>query len=498
MDKNTPEIKKSTFSPWLKTVALIVVAVFLPEQVSWAFGYDPTVLWNPQQYLGAGQEGYVSNFVAENVKHSLEYLANKPLQQVKIAENLVVETEPAKNAPKQIKIDSKTDKATAEKLAREASKKASLVISSRQVKQVYDWLRRPETQVSNYCGVYALNNFLKYNQKETVMDQLTLQVIMVDLLSGNLKEFKGQLRTSMSAIQKVAGAYGFQTTALKINANDLTNDALNDITPFIAHLNGEHFILVTKITPDRVYFLEKDKEDYLTSEDIPAKLSGNILVQSELLPLDKVASSPVSDDQLRQIFGGDSDTLKFRMDYYRKNGVAINSPGYLAPQRNLNRVTLGIPNLYSKLVDGRDLNNYGAAQLQGWNRVTAAGPELINVALLGLTVASFIPTAGQGSEVTASMLVMNMAKSAAFMAATSLAIENTKSYLQYGRLLSPQEDLMVGIEGAEMGALYFGAFQGAGKLSKFVRQSATAAAVGETLSNLGREGSRFYGITSRV
>src|SRR3989338_11066159 len=36
---------KSRFHPWLRAVALVVVLVFVPEQASWAFNYNPLVLW---------------------------------------------------------------------------------------------------------------------------------------------------------------------------------------------------------------------------------------------------------------------------------------------------------------------------------------------------------------------------------------------------------------------------------------------------------------------
>ena len=35
----------SHFKNWIKAVALVVLLVFVPDQVSWAFGYNPAVLY---------------------------------------------------------------------------------------------------------------------------------------------------------------------------------------------------------------------------------------------------------------------------------------------------------------------------------------------------------------------------------------------------------------------------------------------------------------------
>jgi len=90
MDEELKEQPKSKFPTWMRGVALLVVAVFLPEQAAWAMSYDPSVLWAPKYYLGTGQAGYMANFVAENVRRSLNSLEDKPLGQIQISQNLVV------------------------------------------------------------------------------------------------------------------------------------------------------------------------------------------------------------------------------------------------------------------------------------------------------------------------------------------------------------------------------------------------------------------------
>ena len=90
------QAQRPRFPKWIRAVALLLVVVFVPEQAAWAMGYDPSVIWAPKYYLGTGQAGYMANFVAENVRRSLNHLAYRPLQSVEIAPNLVIDTKPIK------------------------------------------------------------------------------------------------------------------------------------------------------------------------------------------------------------------------------------------------------------------------------------------------------------------------------------------------------------------------------------------------------------------
>src|SRR3569623_679258 len=44
----------SNFKQWIKTVAIIVLMVFIPDQVSWAFGYNSTVIYKNMAAARAG------------------------------------------------------------------------------------------------------------------------------------------------------------------------------------------------------------------------------------------------------------------------------------------------------------------------------------------------------------------------------------------------------------------------------------------------------------
>ena len=44
-EEETPPPFRSRFKSWIRTVALVVVLIFVPEQICWAFNYNPLVLW---------------------------------------------------------------------------------------------------------------------------------------------------------------------------------------------------------------------------------------------------------------------------------------------------------------------------------------------------------------------------------------------------------------------------------------------------------------------
>ncbi|MFH1397423.1 MAG: hypothetical protein ABIH27_02595, partial [Candidatus Omnitrophota bacterium] len=85
---------KSRFKSWIRTVAFIVVAIFLPEQVAWAIEYNPAALWshlNPLSALSSQSSAFstpnpevFNKAVAQSVHRFLKPLINKPIAQVQI------------------------------------------------------------------------------------------------------------------------------------------------------------------------------------------------------------------------------------------------------------------------------------------------------------------------------------------------------------------------------------------------------------------------------
>ncbi|MFH0827154.1 MAG: hypothetical protein V1923_04650, partial [Candidatus Omnitrophota bacterium] len=91
--REQPELK-SRFRPWIRTVAFIVIAVFLPEQVAQAIEYDGRVLWNrPAVYTPAYLKDIQNVDIPLAVKKILLDISGKPVNAIKISPALTVELE---------------------------------------------------------------------------------------------------------------------------------------------------------------------------------------------------------------------------------------------------------------------------------------------------------------------------------------------------------------------------------------------------------------------
>ena len=272
MDEKPKQQSKFGFKTWIRAVALLVVAVFLPGQAAWAMGYDPSVLWAPRYYLGTGQAGYVAKFVAENVRRLINHIANKPLGQVQIAQNLVVDV---RTGTQQAAYFSRAD-----------------------IKKIYDWLRDPATQIDNYCGVYALHSLFKQHNIEISLEELALRLVLVDLLTGNIKELKGKLKTSLYALNEVANSLGLKTSPVKITNYQLP---ITNYYSFIAHFNSDHFTYVIRMTEGMVYYKEKEKEEFLPTHSFLSKFSGYLLVEKEIPDIE---AEKLTEEESKGILGG--------------------------------------------------------------------------------------------------------------------------------------------------------------------------------------------------
>jgi hypothetical protein len=72
---------KSKFSKWIRAVAIVVLLTFVPEQFSWAFNYNPMVLWGQKKgdneisvREDATEAEIVSAKIASSVKHLLDQI----------------------------------------------------------------------------------------------------------------------------------------------------------------------------------------------------------------------------------------------------------------------------------------------------------------------------------------------------------------------------------------------------------------------------------------
>ncbi|MDD5477973.1 MAG: hypothetical protein PHG87_07265, partial [Candidatus Omnitrophica bacterium] len=335
---------KSSFKTWIRAVAFIVIAVFLPEQAAQAMGYDPTTIWNHSYFVNQGKNGFLTYLVADNIKRSLDSLSYKQLNQVQLDKNLVVETAPLKESETSTKASepSKVDQSnfydkignalqsgSAEiirfasnglkktslpdqsspttRQGTASSQKPSLYLTGSVVKQISLWLKDPKTQVDNNCGINALNALFVQSGIKLSREELATRAIMVDFLSGNLREFKGELALSLFALQKTAVSFGLKTALVKIPAASLQGgQAISSLVPFITYLLSEHFVLVTRVTNDKIYYKEDKEEANMPKEIFLKGFTGNcLLLDSKLLQGSK-AISLLSDKEALEISGKES------------------------------------------------------------------------------------------------------------------------------------------------------------------------------------------------
>jgi len=171
----TKEEFKSSFKSWIRIVAFIVVAVFLPEQVAQAVEYDWHVLWQkPQAFTPA----YINNIqnldIPIAVKNILTDIAGKNITAIKISPTLTVELEKPLN------------------------------ISKQRIEEIFNWLKgRP-------CGAKALFEYLLYKGLSVQEQDIAVMALTIDILNDVVKPEGNPkvIKTSLYALSKASEFFG--------------------------------------------------------------------------------------------------------------------------------------------------------------------------------------------------------------------------------------------------------------------------------------------------
>ena len=258
---------KSSFKLWIRVVAFLVVAVFLPEQVAQAVEYDWRVLWNkPAVYSPT----YLKDINAINIplaiKKILLDVSGKPVTAIKISPTLTVELEKPLN------------------------------LSRQRIEEIYKWLE------GKPCGSKALYEFLNYKGMQVQEQDIAVMALTVDILNGVVQPVGNPeiIKNSLYALSKTSEFFGSKLYPVKI---DLAQGTIPEL-PFIAHLKSEHYILVTRITDEKVYYIEDHKEEFLPRENFLKKFSGFALISNSQLPAP--SSQLLSDSEAKAILGARS------------------------------------------------------------------------------------------------------------------------------------------------------------------------------------------------
>jgi len=283
------EVQKPHFKPWMRIIALVVIFAFLYQDVVWAFGPNfgslaaPQFIVNPVSQL---KPEIFNKAIADAVYRFLKPLANKPVGRVQIKPGLII------------------------------SKSHQPPVTSHQIKEIYKWLKRPETETVP-CSAYVLYNLLRGIGKKVKVEELSALLILTDILSGNIavppaseQKEKTRIYNSIYSLSKTAEYFGLNLSPVKLPAASYQLSAIP--TPFIAHLSPElkststpehqlkgHFVLVTKIDDEKVHYFYDKGNSFLPIEKFLEEFSGYALLQQSSYTL----GQPVSEEVTKDILG---------------------------------------------------------------------------------------------------------------------------------------------------------------------------------------------------
>ncbi|MFC1510582.1 cysteine peptidase family C39 domain-containing protein [Candidatus Omnitrophota bacterium] len=259
MTEQTEKPFVSRFKSWIRTVALIIALIFLPEQISWAFNYNPLVLWgdNFSQKIAAvdpsaSDEELVSARIASSVARLLKEVAYKPNTRIKL--ELPNASDDKGVSAKHILIDSQA------------------AFTNDRIMDYAAWLKNAEIHPLN-CGVYAINDILQEKKVGVTLEEISVLSLLVDILGDVIKPGDAKLKTSLFAINKIVQSYGLNFKAVKIDPAQMQSLT----PPFIANFKSEHFVTVKSIDDGIVYYKDIGRVASLPLDEFTSKMTGFVL-----------------------------------------------------------------------------------------------------------------------------------------------------------------------------------------------------------------------------
>ncbi|MCB9747065.1 MAG: hypothetical protein H6755_01490, partial [Candidatus Omnitrophica bacterium] len=292
-DQGEPEFR-SRFGTWFRTIALAVVLIFVPEQFSWAFNYNPLVLWGNEsgitetqltQQTNGSEKGQVlsdaqiSARIAGSVQKLLKQVAYKDKSQI----NLQLPNRNSFNEQvgvKNLLINS------------------DVVFTEQKINDVTKWLSDPDIHPLN-CGVWALKDVLDSAGVNASLDELSVSTLLIDLMSDIVQPGEAKLKTSLFAINKVTDAYGLNFRPAKIDPKEVPKLQ----TPFIANFDAEHFVTVTSVKSGQVYYNDIGQPQTASLEEFIPQLSGYVLASDLESKKDQIAFESVPEEMTAYVWG---------------------------------------------------------------------------------------------------------------------------------------------------------------------------------------------------
>ncbi|MBU1006623.1 MAG: hypothetical protein KKH08_03410, partial [Candidatus Omnitrophica bacterium] len=165
------------------------------------------------------------------------------------------------------------------------------------VYSIIAWLGKASTNVIN-CAVTALKNIFQGRSVEVEDTEIARQAILIDVLTGVItpENAKGELELSFYSMVKTA-----ENNGVVLNAVNITEDQLkNIITPAIAHVGGDHYVVVTGVSNAQVTYMDSGEEIVKDIDEFMYMFDGNILITD--VP---VGASVIDFAAMKEIKGAD-------------------------------------------------------------------------------------------------------------------------------------------------------------------------------------------------
>lgn len=143
----------------------------------------------------------------------------------------------------------------------------------------------------------ALKDLLSANGIGSDFEDLATDVTLIDILTGAINTFtSGDLQLSMYGLSKYAESKGLTLYNEKLNFGDLALQMNGVAQKVIAHVDGNHYIVVTGIENDKVYYREANRgpagtDEVMSKDDFIKKWSGHVISKTKIQDESKVLSA---------------------------------------------------------------------------------------------------------------------------------------------------------------------------------------------------------------
>ncbi|MDD2752993.1 MAG: cysteine peptidase family C39 domain-containing protein, partial [Candidatus Omnitrophica bacterium] len=401
--ENSHQEYRSSFKTWIRVVAFIVLAVFLPEQAAQAAQYNWQAIWNqPVAYKPLlADSGHLDIPVA--VKNILTEVAGKSLTNIQLSPNLTLHL----NEPLQLSRD--------------------------RIEEIYQWLQ------GKPCGSKTLFDLLALEGVPVLEQDIAVLALTVDILNNVVKPVGSPaiIKTSLFALAKTAQFFNVSMYAAKIE--DFRAYA-ESFAPFIAHLKGDHYVFVTHIKDSKVYFIDEHKESFLPIEKFRKDFSGYALIPESHTAKSSVVLVP--DEEAKGVLGAGSsrrDGIEDNLGLLFGTFIApafpkISTSSFSTLVRNY-AVTYAMPKMMKGLGANQTWQNIGGAFLSG----AAIGGMQANGKVFGLSSKSWAAALQTGSVWATSAAVQEYGYTQkwdtgkyGFIGATYLASQIAGNAVEYG------------------------------------------------------------------